>query len=400
MQTILMSGGHLSPLTAMAEEFLRRGDWRVVVVGRRYTFDAARDIESFEYRSISSMGIPFYSVDAVRFPGTVKDYASYTVSFLRAVVQTVRILRTVKPSCFLSFGGYVSVPVGVACRMYAVPLFIHEQTHVFGRANRMLAPWARMVFTSWKKTRRLDIDRYADKIEYTGLPLRKDIRSVVNDHGLNQPSGELKKFIEESDTGIKLPVLFVTGGSTGARQINQLIASALPELLKKYRIVHQCGESHFHDYERLSALVDGLNPVVQTRYFLRKFFNAKDTAYLMRTAGILVGRSGANTVAEIAYAGIPSLLLPLAWAADREQLLNAQFLTNSHAARMISDEDIAPSRFLKVLDDMRGTYGLLKKNASSLYSSPDVAVHAMAHRRIADSVERWCCNHGDSHDAV
>ena len=400
MQTILMSGGHLSPLLAMAEEFRRRGDWTVAVAGRRNAFDAARDIESFEYRSISSMGIPFYPVDAPRFPGNAKDYLSYTISFIQAVVQTMKILRAVKPTCFLSFGGYVSVPVGVACRMYAVPIFIHEQTHVLGRANRMLTPWARMVFTSWKKTRRLDMDRYADKSEYTGLPLREDIRSAKTDNGLHQPSGELKKFIGLSETGKKLPVLFVTGGSTGAHQINRLIASSLPDLLNTYRIVHQCGESHFHDYERLSELNDSLTSSLQNRYFLRKFFNAKDTAYLMRTAGILIGRSGANTVAEIAYTGIPSLLLPLAWAADDEQLLNAQFLSNRRAARIIADEDIAPSRFLEVLNEMQGAYASLKKHASSLYSSPDIAVHAMAHRRIADSIERWCRNHRDSHDAV
>jgi UDP-N-acetylglucosamine--N-acetylmuramyl-(pentapeptide) pyrophosphoryl-undecaprenol N-acetylglucosamine transferase len=237
MKTIVLSGGHMSPAVAISEEMVKR-KWNVVVFGRSHAFSAASSAMSLEKQIFEELGVKFYDVSISRLPSSVFQVPRYIVSFITTTYSILNKLKTINPSVVLSFGGYVSVPLLVASFLSEIPILLHDQTIKAGRANKFFSYIAKKVFISWKETKKDFPSFIQHKIVLAGNPVRKEIIAI-----------------DRGKPDFKNIHLYITGGSTGSHAINEVVSECMRELCEKYTVVHQVGDSHYHDFEKLEDLL-------------------------------------------------------------------------------------------------------------------------------------------------
>ncbi len=331
---IVIVGGHLSPALGVIDA-LSKND-TVVFIGRKFAMEGDK-APSLEYEEITGRKIPFRSLTTARIQRRI---TSKTVSSLAklpiGLYQAVTYLREENPDVVLGFGGYLSLPVGYAAKMLGIPLVIHEQTLQAGLANKILGKIADKVCISWETSSHFFPK---NKVVVTGNPLKEFV-------------GDSFSFsFKRSDSS--LPLIYVTGGSTGSHAINELVGESLSELLVQYRIIHQTGDSRqFKDYDRLSKKKEELPPNLQSRYIIEKFISSRDIGGVFKEASVIVSRSGINTVSELMYFGKPALLIPLPHGQKDEQATNARFLQNLGMALVLPQETATPAIFQKSLEQL------------------------------------------------
>ena len=216
----------------------------------------------------------------------------------------------------ISFGGYVSVPVVTAAAILHVPSITHEQTLTLSLATKINAFFSKKIALSFEETNSKNI-LPADKVIITGNPIRTEI--------FNKTS---KKF-SFLDNKIKtFPLIYVTGGSQGSDFINQLIVKILPQL-NNFTIIHQTGQINLN---KVKNLTDKLK---LTNYFPVDYVNSEDIGWVLNHANLVIGRSGANNCLDLHVLNKKSILIPLPFAQQNEQLLNAQWLLKNHPHQVI-----------------------------------------------------------------
>lgn len=242
---IIICGGHLSPALAIIEKLksINIFSYSLFYFGRKSALEGD-DSLSLEYITAAKLAIPFYCLISGRLQRSISSYS--LTSLLKipvGFIQSLYYVYKLKPDIVISFGGYVALPVCIAAYIKGVPILTHEQTHVLGLSNRIIARFAEVVCLSWEHTAKVPP---GTKTIYTGLPIRKAIKSVTN-----------KKFISIGNS--KLPLIYITGGSLGSRSINQVVQQILPTLLKRFRIFHQTGTANNNaDYNRLNMIKNSL----------------------------------------------------------------------------------------------------------------------------------------------
>ncbi len=259
----------------------------------------------------------------------INDMFRVPVGFM----QAVRIVSRFKPNAVLSTGGYVSVP-GVLASSYAkVPVVAHEQTAQIGFANKINFKYASKIALSINESLDLLPDDQKSKATITGNPLR----SVI--FGGNRDLALTKFGFDSSDTN--LPTIYVTGGAQGSHIINQAIADALPELLIRSRVIHQCGRqqgAEIQDVDILKDLAKKLPDELRSRYAVVETIG-DEIGDVYALADVIIGRSGAGTVSEICALGKPSVLIPLVPTGGDEQTKNAKRLEVIGAAKIIQQSE-------------------------------------------------------------
>ncbi|MFE0763658.1 UDP-N-acetylglucosamine--N-acetylmuramyl-(pentapeptide) pyrophosphoryl-undecaprenol N-acetylglucosamine transferase, partial [Streptomyces smyrnaeus] len=280
-----------------------------------------------EARVAPAEGIPFTTVATGKIrraanplkmisPANVKDMARVPLG----VAQARRIVSDFRPDVVLATGGYVAVPAGLAARMCKRPLVLHEQTVRLGLANRKLASSAARIAVSSESSLPLLPEAVRGSAVVTGNPVRPEVLSGHADkavaalglHGFDR----------------RLPTLYVTGGAQGAQQINDVVRDALPWLLERANVVHQCGPANV---EALRAGAAALPPGLADRYHLAGFVGP-ELPDVLALADVVVSRSGAGTLAELTALGKPAVFVPLASSAGNEQEHNARHLQDTGAA--------------------------------------------------------------------
>ncbi|SMC58938.1 undecaprenyldiphospho-muramoylpentapeptide beta-N-acetylglucosaminyltransferase [Polynucleobacter kasalickyi] len=299
------TGGHIFPGLAVAE-YLRLEGWRVHWLGNP---------SGMEFDLIKQSGFAFEPIDfgGVRGKGLfVKLRLPFNL--YKAMWQSLRIMRRIKPSVMLGMGGYVSFPGALVGVMSGIPLVLHEQNSVAGMANRVLATVAKRVLCAFPKV--------LAKAQWVGNPLRSDLLQI--------PTPEIRY---QARTGVLR--LLVVGGSLGATALNDIVPKALQLIPLEVRpeVLHQAGAKHI---EQLTQNYQDQGVQAQVVPFIEKMA----TAYA--GADIVICRSGAMTVAELAACGVPSLLVPFPFAVDDHQTKNAQYLAAVGAAKLIAQKDLTP----------------------------------------------------------
>ncbi len=289
------TGGHVFPALACAQEFVARG-YQVQWLG------AGRGIEC---RVVPEAGFSLHNVSAtgLRGKGLVKLIKA-PFQLLRALWQSYRLIKVLKPVCVLGMGGYVTGPGGLAARLCGVPLIIHEQNAVAGTANRSLAKWAARICQAFP-----DTFPAQKNVLTTGNPVRSAVLQAASDkNAISQPAR-----------------LLVLGGSLGAEALNQLVPQAIALLPEEIRpeIWHQAGEGHA---QRTQERYQSVALDAQVVPFI------DDVAQAYAWADLVVCRAGALTVSELAVIGRAAFLLPLPHAIDDHQTKNAEFLAQHQAA--------------------------------------------------------------------
>jgi UDP-N-acetylglucosamine--N-acetylmuramyl-(pentapeptide) pyrophosphoryl-undecaprenol N-acetylglucosamine transferase len=356
------TGGHVLPALAVIEELRRRGALADLVwIGSR---------EGVERQAAEGAGIHFIVIPT----GKLRRYLSLR-NFTDAarvplgVLSARRALAAFRPDVVLSTGGFVSVPAVVAARGIA-PVLTHEQTAILGLANRINARFADVLAVSHPRTESL-ASRLHRRVVVTGNPIRAGLSAGDRSRGLRA-----LEFSEE------FPVVYVTGGARGASPINQRIAALLPDLLYRAQIVHQTGPlSANPDAGNLAQRKESLPVAVRHRYRVVEFLG-DELPDVYAAADLVVGRAGAGTIAELAYVGIPSILVPLPGARGDEQARNAQVLGDVGAAIVIEQQDATPQRLqteiVGLLDNPERRARMAK--AAQAVARPDAAA------RLADEL--------------
>ena len=288
------TGGHLFPAEALAARLLAEGSSVSLITDGR--------AEAFSQRM---PGVAVRQVRAGRLGGGPLRAAFGIADIAVGIVQARRLLRQLQPAAVVGFGGYASVPTMIAAAQLGLPTVIHEQNAVLGRANRMLAPRARSIATGFSETIGLRPQDRGRAVQ-TGNPVRPAILAVGAEP-YNPP---------KADGAIKL---LVFGGSQGASIFAELVPAALallPEALRTRIRLSQQARPEDRDAvaERLSAV--GIAAEIET------FFT--DMPERLSRAQLVVCRAGASTIAELAAAGRPALLVPYPHATDDHQSANAR----------------------------------------------------------------------------
>lgn len=305
------TGGHISPVVAVLEEFERRGlALETLWIG---------SADGFERDTARDLSIPFRSIQV----GKLRRYVSLQTvpDALRipiGVLQARRILSRFEPHVVFSTGGYVGVPPIVAARTLGKPSLTHEQTAILGLATRINARFTDTIALSYPSTPHPKT-RSDCRILVSGNPVRTSLFG-------GDPAAAFRHF------GLpgKLPLVYVTGGAQGASGLNRIVLDALPELLQTCEIVHQCGPNERNgDYDRLKKVRRRLPPDLAACYVPVERVGAQ-LGDIYAAATLVVGRSGAGTVAELAAFGLPSILIPLPGAEEAHR--NALVLRDSGAA--------------------------------------------------------------------
>lgn len=355
---IILIGGHLSPLISILEALPE--DMTPMVIGRKHVFEGDKAL-SLEYQMINQLGISFVSLVTGRLQrkftlNTILSLLKLPYGFFQALL----ILQHFKPQAVISFGGYVAIPVALASWMRGIPIIIHEQTLEAGFSNRIISLFAKKVCISFEKSKKYFP---SSKTVVTGNFLRRGIVHPVLDASFRLPKE-------------KLPIIYITGGSSGAHAINLLVEGSLKKLLDKFIIIHQAGDSQeFGDFQRLTGFKKSLSEIQQKRYVLQKFFETNQVSTILRSADLVVSRAGMNTVTELLYIGIPTLFIPLPFSQKKEQLRNAFLFKDTGLGEVEEQDNLDSEKFfekIQLMIDNKEKYEKNREKAKSLVKTDAV----------------------------
>jgi UDP-N-acetylglucosamine--N-acetylmuramyl-(pentapeptide) pyrophosphoryl-undecaprenol N-acetylglucosamine transferase len=322
------TGGHLYPGIAIARELLREPGNEVLFVGTR---------QGIEARVLPVEGLPLHFISVGKLKGMKLVSTLKTIITLPwSIMQSLRLMREVDPDVVIGVGGYASGPVALAAWLYRRPLFIIEPNSYAGLANRMLGRLARKVVLCFPGT---DSQQFfpKQKTVHAGPLVRK---------GIDQ--GDRQKAL--IDFGLKPGrfTVFVMGGSGGAHAINMAMKEAAKGLsrLANLQILHQTGVA---DVATVAAgyREAGVKAVVLP-YVI-------DMAGAYAAADLVVSRSGATTVAELAVCGKRAVLVPYPFAADNHQEHNARTLAGRGAAEVVLQRELTAEKLAAIIQKYAGT---------------------------------------------
>ena len=337
------TGGHIFPGLATADALIQAG-YKVHWLGTPNSMEA-------ELVPKHGIDISFIPVTGLRGKGVsflLKAPWRLAVSLYKAV----KVLRAHHPICVIGMGGYVTGPGGVAARLQGIPLIIHEQNAVAGLTNKLLARVADRVLEAFPGTF-AKLTSVAKKTVLTGNPVRKEIAAVPahQSNAAQTPNKPLR--------------LLVVGGSRGALAINQLMPALAQQAGNRLEIWHQTGKATYEQclaqYQAAGFSGDG------SKCRVAPFIDDMAKAY--DWADLVLCRSGALTVAELAAAGKPGILIPFPYAVDDHQTTNGNYLVERGAAIMIQQRDLDINVLTKAVVELLDDPAQLDVMASSAKSA-------------------------------
>ena len=351
---IVLIGGHLSPALCVLEALPKTA--KVLFIGRKYALEGDNAL-SLEYKTMNSLRVPFVALNTGRLQRkltkhTMSSFFKLPFGIIKSFITLVKF----KPDAVVGFGGYVSIPVALSAYILRIPIVIHEQTMEAGFANRFLGRLAAKICISWDSSRKYFPK---NKTVLTGNPVRKF---------------QISNFKFQIDK--RKPLIYITGGSLGSHFINSLVEGCVGQLLERYNLIHQTGDSQeFQDFARLERLRNSLPETEKERYILRKFIDPKDVGGILRETSLVVSRSGMNIVTELLHFEKPSLLIPLPFSQNNEQLKNARFLEKLGLGKVFQQSEIDPKKLYQAIDlmfrdinnyrlDKKELKNFLRKNAA------------------------------------
>ncbi len=327
------TGGHVYPLIAIAEELNKIADEeKILNLSLYYASNTPYDAEALEREFISFVPI---TAGKLRVYFSLRNF----LDLFKMVFGVIRALFTVfalYPDVVISKGGYVSFPVLFAARLLRIPVIIHESDTVPGRVSLWSGKFAQKVALSFPEAA-----SYFDakKVSITGQPVRRSIIMAAKEGAY--------QFFELDQS---LPTIGIFAGSQGAKVINDAILELLPELIKKYQVLHQTGEAHFEEIKSDVGVILG-DDVKRTRYKPFPFLSEVETKMFGGAATVIIGRSG-SSLFEIAAWGKPSILIPYAIAHGDHQRKNAYHYARTGACVVIEESNLTPSILMNEIEDI------------------------------------------------
>jgi UDP-N-acetylglucosamine--N-acetylmuramyl-(pentapeptide) pyrophosphoryl-undecaprenol N-acetylglucosamine transferase len=366
------TGGHIYPALAVGRVLRERYGAELLYLG---------DVNGLETQIVPGHGIPFTGITAGKLrrylsPGALSDLARVPVG----IRQAIAVVGQFRPHVAFTTGGYVAVPAGIAAWRYRVPLLMHQQDASPNLANRLLTPFAARISVSFPESLRYFPRR---RTTLAGNPVREEIVRAADE---SAPS--LKASFGFDPLA---PLLLVTGGSQGARHLNQVVAACLTEILPRAQVLHLSGERTYEETLAAAEPHFAQHPEWRSRYSLRQYLSSR-MAEALAASDLVLCRSGAATLAELAVLGKPSILVPLPPGfTGSPQGVNAAMFRQAGAAEIILDKDLTGERLMAVLGTLLDNAARRKLMASAAQAlgQPEAAdtladaVVELAQRRLA-----------------
>jgi UDP-N-acetylglucosamine--N-acetylmuramyl-(pentapeptide) pyrophosphoryl-undecaprenol N-acetylglucosamine transferase len=345
------TGGHIFPGLAVADVLRQKGvpvRWLGAEGG-------------METRTVPEAGIELEVVEISGLRGKgLKRWVQMPFMLLSAVWHARRLLEANRPGCAVSFGGYAAAPGGIAAWTKGIPVLVHEQNRIPGMTNRLLTRFARKILQGFPGT----FPKELSAID-SGNPVRREVAAIP------EPQVRL--------AGRTGPVrVLITGGSQGAQILNQTVPAALKLLPASvaFEVRHQAGAKRV-DEAREAYAAAGVEADI------RPFISDMAEAYTW--ADIVICRSGALTVAELAAAGVASVLVPFAFAVDDHQTRNAEYLADANAAIILSQSSLDAQILATALQPLLSDRDVLLSMATAArqMALPDAA------EKVVEACNEW-----------
>lgn len=342
MKRIILTGGgtagHVTPNIALLPRLKELG----------YDIHYIGSYTGIEKDLITQFGIPYHGISS----GKLRRYFSmqnFTDPFrvLKGFGEANKLVKKLKPDVVFSKGGFVSVPVVMAAKICHVPVIIHESDMTPGLANKLSIPSATKVCCNFPETLQ---HLPKEKAVLTGSPIRQEL--------LSGDKNAARKFCGLTS---EKPVILIIGGSLGSVVVNDAVRAILPELLKKFQVIHLCGKG------KVDESLKDLPGYIQYEYI------GKELKDLFALTDIVISRAGANAICELLALHKPNLLIPLSAKASRgDQILNARSFERQGFSIVLEEEDL--------------TREVLSDSIHKLYEERTSYINAMKQSSQQDSI--------------
>lgn len=339
------TGGHIFPGIAVAEHLQKQG-WNIHWLGTAKRMEA-------ELVPQHGFEISFINIAGLRNKNW-QAWLKTPFKLMQSVLQSMAVIRKVKPDVVLGMGGYASAPGGVAAWLLGKPLVLHEQNAVAGLSNRFLANIASKVLSAFPGAFKKRI-----KHQVVGNPLRNEI-VALKQHVSDKPATSKR--------------VLVVGGSLGAKVLNETVPQAMKQIkLQNITVWHQTGKGNQEavstSYQEYGLPRDNIK--------VTEFIEDMAEAYLW--ADVVVCRAGALTVSELAMAAKPAIFIPLPHAVDDHQTKNAMYLVERNAAKLIAQREFNGTSLAQMLNSIFVSDSVVKSMSKAAHD----AAHADATIRVA-----------------
>lgn len=320
------TGGSVSPLLAIYDELKVDEVFEFLWLGGK---------SGPEREMVENAGMKFKAISG----GKLRRYFSWENLFDLFKIelgfwQAFFIMLKWRPNLVMSAGSFLSVPVIWAAWLLRVPVMAHQQDVVPGLANKLMAPFSKIVTVTFEKS----LSDYGKKAIWTGNPIRNFQSS---DYNFKLNSG--------------MPIVLILGGGTGAKAINELVEKNLNELTKFCQIIHVTGKNKASN-EKISAV----------NYHKYEFLNSGEMAAAMQAADLVITRAGMGTLTELSYLAKPTVIIPMP---DSHQEANAEFFKNQKAAIVINQKDLNPASFTHLIKDLLADQAMRAKLSERMKSA-------------------------------
>lgn len=365
------TGGHFYPLIAVAKEIKELSKEKHLLEPRIYYIGP----KPFDARALYENDIIFKK----SYAGKIRRYFSILNFFdlfktAIGVIKTIFQIFSIYPDVIFSKGGYASFPTVFSAKIFRIPVIIHESDAVPGKVNLWAGKFAKKIAISYPDT----VSYFnKEKTAFTGNPVRRDLYILAYEGAY--------EFLKLDNN---LKTILVLGGSQGAKKINDTLIEALPNLVKKYQIIHQTGHKHFEEIKSTAEIV-----LEETEFSHRyKPFGYLNTLAMRMSAGasnLVVSRAGSGAIAEIALWGLPSIIVPISEKVSHDQYKNAFNYARSGASIVIEEKNFTPNLLIseinRIMEDDTITEKMRKE--AKEFARPEAA------REIAKGVIETALEH-------
>jgi len=346
------TGGHIFPIIAIVRELRKiyQGSepLELFYIGPRDEFSKILlSQEGIKVKTILAGKIRRY----VNWKSVLKNFFDIFLKIPIGILQSFIYIFFIAPDLIFSKGGYGSLPVIIAGKLLATPVFLHESDAAPGLANKFLAKFSEIIFVSFPQTEYFN----PKKMVLVGNPIRREI--------IECSEKEAREFFRLPTQD---PVVLILGGSQGAQRINDKILEILSQLLENFEVIHQTGQKNFKQVKAEAKVV--VSEVREKKYHPFPFFKEQELKKAYKIADIIVARAGSGTIFEIAAVGKPSILIPLPESAQNHQVKNAYLFSQSGACIVLEERNFTPHFFLEKLKYLFSNPEELKRMAQAAKS--------------------------------
>jgi UDP-N-acetylglucosamine--N-acetylmuramyl-(pentapeptide) pyrophosphoryl-undecaprenol N-acetylglucosamine transferase len=290
------------------------------------------------------------------------------------ILRGLWLVYSSMPDVVFGKGGYASFPVLLAARIFRIPVIIHESDSIPGKVNKWAGRFAKRVAISFPETAKYFPK---EKTALTGIPIRKNIIGFTPEEG---------REIFALESG--LPTILILGGSQGAQKINEAVLQALPELIKHFQIIHQCGPLlEKETLERANVVLE--NSIFKKRHHLFGFLDDARLRNAASVADLAISRAGGSGIYEIATWGLASIIIPIQKSAQDHQKENAYNYAKTGAAVVIEENNLSPHVLLSEIQRLMANQTERERmgEAAKKFAKPDAA------RKLAQTIINLALKH-------